>query len=428
MVFGWIKKKQSEADFVKKEASIDLDKVDDILKEQKYLKEKQTIAEAQKFRKNVLPHLDNLRKVVSKLEKDDLKLDDVDKHVRINVNRGKKQVVSIIKREASRDIPEVSSYDDSKSLEETLGQILKRIGEVLGRQSRILHSFAKKYVDKLKESVSDLEANVNQVKRIIEDYETFENNHNNSSELLSSIHDKEKSISNSKSMIDELDKKLNDKKEEIAKLEDEIKKIKESSEYQKFLDTKKELDKKATERNSIRKTIQDQITLISRPLSKYRNATRVEEHELVILDKLIQDPYDALKSSDEDPLIVLLGKIRKGVETNLVSVKDIEKTISNIDKTIEKISDFQKRISVFEKDKSKLEKKLAEFDVKSLETKKRQLANLIEKQNELEAKIQDKEKETSKNKEDIPNLISDLEINLQHLTGIKYQITHHLKN
>lgn len=429
MVFGWIKKKQSkEEEFVKKEASIDLDKVDDILKEQKYLKEKQTVAEAQKFRKNVMPHLENLRKVVSKLEKDDLKLDEVDKNVRIIVIRGKKQVVSIVRREASRSIPEVSSYEDAKSLNDILGQVLKRIGEVLGRQSRVLHSFAKKYVDKLKDIVSDLEANINQVKRIVSDYETFENNHNSSSELLSSIYDKEKSISNSKSLISDLNKKLGDTREEITKLENEIKKIKESSGYQAFQNTKKELEQKSIEKNSIRKTIQDQITLISRPLNKYRNATRIEEEESVILDKLIQDPYVALQNSDEDSLIVLLGKIRKGVETNLVSVKDIEKTISNIDKTIEKISDFQKKISIFEESKNRLIGKLKEFDNKSLESKEKQMDTLTDKQHEVEKKIEDVEKETAKNKDDIPRLISDLEINLQHLTGTKYQITYHIKN
>ncbi len=305
---------------------------------------------------------------------------------------------------------------------------MKKIGEVLGRQARVIHNFAKKYVEKLKETVADLNSDVDEIKKIIDDCNTFEKNIENSSQLLSSIYDKEDLASNLERRIVDLEDDLEKTNTKITELGNEIKKIKESSEYENFQKTKNELDQKSIEKDSIRKTIQDQFTLISRPLSKYKNATRMDEHESLLLDKLIQEPYAALQNFKEDDIIVVLGKIRKGVETNLVSVKDVEKTFSNIDDTIEKISDFQSTISAFETNRSKLNEKLERFDYKNLQSKEQQLSSMKNKKEELGTKISYTKNDISTNKNAVPNILSELEINLQHLTGSKYKIIHSLKN
>ena len=65
--------------------------------------------------------------IAKTLEKDDLKVEDIDKHLRIIVVRGKKQVIDVIKKD-SKDLPEISSFDDVLDMSNVLNQKLKKIG------------------------------------------------------------------------------------------------------------------------------------------------------------------------------------------------------------------------------------------------------------------------------------------------------------
>jgi len=83
------------------------------------------------------------------LAKDNLNVDDIDKHLAIIVVRGKKQVIDVIKKDVVH-LPEILSIDDVKKLNSSLNQILKKVGDVLGRQTRVIHIFAKKIRNSVK--------------------------------------------------------------------------------------------------------------------------------------------------------------------------------------------------------------------------------------------------------------------------------------
>ena len=70
-------------------------------------------------------------------------MDDVDKHLQILVRRGKNQVISTIKNETSVKFTELKTIDDVLNFDKISSQILKKIGDVLGRQTRVIHIFAK---------------------------------------------------------------------------------------------------------------------------------------------------------------------------------------------------------------------------------------------------------------------------------------------
>ena len=63
--------------------------------------------------------------------------------------RGKKQVIDVIKKGVIQ-LPEISSINDAEKLDSALNQLLKKLGDVLGRQTRVIHIFAKKYATQLK--------------------------------------------------------------------------------------------------------------------------------------------------------------------------------------------------------------------------------------------------------------------------------------
>ena len=133
MVFGWGKKKQEEntVEVIPQNKEIQLSDVSKILTELNQLRSTQILSEIKQIRKITEPLIDDLIKIGKVLEKDNLKVDDIDKHLAIIVVRGKKQVIDVIKKGVT-SLPEISSLEDMEKLNYSLSQILKKVGDVLG--------------------------------------------------------------------------------------------------------------------------------------------------------------------------------------------------------------------------------------------------------------------------------------------------------
>ena len=147
MVFGWGKKKQEEKPVVEAPPStkeISLDEIPGIVSDLQNLRKSQTISEIKHLRNSTQPLIDELSQIGNSLEKDNLRVDDIDKHLAIIVVRGKKQVIHVIKKDVV-PLPEVTTIDDIYKVDNSLNQLLKKVGDVLGRQTRVIHIFAKKY-------------------------------------------------------------------------------------------------------------------------------------------------------------------------------------------------------------------------------------------------------------------------------------------
>ena len=93
-------KKQEEkpVDQIPENKEISLEDVPKIISELGELRKTQNLSEINNLRNNTEPLINDLMKIGNVLEKDDLKIDDIDKHLAIIVVRGKKQVIDVIKR------------------------------------------------------------------------------------------------------------------------------------------------------------------------------------------------------------------------------------------------------------------------------------------------------------------------------------------
>ena len=131
MVFGWGKKKEEQIPReILKQKEIKLSEVQKITKDFLDLRNAQTLTEIKLLRDQTSPLIKELGSIAYALENDDLKVDDIDKHLRIIVVRGKKQVIDVIKKDTT-DLPKVSSFDDITNMNNVLNHKLKKIGDVL---------------------------------------------------------------------------------------------------------------------------------------------------------------------------------------------------------------------------------------------------------------------------------------------------------
>jgi len=115
MVFGWGKKKQEEKLLVEtpQEKEVQLTDVHKILSELNQLRKSQILSEIKHLRNKTEPLIHDLMEIGNHLSKDNLNVDDIDKHLAIIVVRGKKQVIDVIKKDVV-PLPEISSIDDAK--------------------------------------------------------------------------------------------------------------------------------------------------------------------------------------------------------------------------------------------------------------------------------------------------------------------------
>ncbi len=424
MVFGWGKKKEKsqEIETVPLEKQISLSEVNKITNEIKSLREKTVISEYESFKNKIDDQLKELTRIAKELEKDNLQTDDIDKHLRTIVMRGKRQVISTINKEATIDFNKINSFNDVLKFDKEISQVLKKIGDVLGRQTRVIHIFAKKYAAKLKNILSTLVADAKELNTILKNYRNLEENILSISDNLTQINKINVDQQTGKKRLIE----LNDQKESLIKkielTQQEIEKLKDSKEYSKFHEIQDSINNLQSEKSRISSDIDQQFTKISRPLTKYGYVSSLDKPQKILMGKLLQNPFDVLTPENKANIITILQSARKGVQSGFVSVKDMEKSLIQIDETTEILDNFINRISEFNSKKQKLQNELEIFNISELEKKQSELSKAKSDQDDLENKIHIFENEISESKTKIPNIIKDIERRLREISSTKYTI------
>ncbi|MDC0199368.1 hypothetical protein OAJ83_00750, partial [Candidatus Nitrosopelagicus sp.] len=113
MVFGWGKKKNVEYDepvesFTPSFQTITLEEIPKILDDIVILRKGTLAAEIKSHRNRIDSQREILLKIANELSEDELDPDKLDPHFQIMVNRGKKEVISLIKKEFANPFPDIN--------------------------------------------------------------------------------------------------------------------------------------------------------------------------------------------------------------------------------------------------------------------------------------------------------------------------------
>ena len=422
MVFGWGKKKtEKKIEEIPQNRQIVIESIPKIIDEHLKIRSTQTIAEIKSIQDMTRPLIRQLADIGKKLEKDSLDVDDVDKHLRIIVVRGKKQVIDIIKKEA-RDLPSVSNLDEVQELSNVLSQTLKKIGDVLGRQTRVIHIFAKKYAEKLKYILAQMNSNNSEILQLLKNYENKKIISEELLELLGKIQNSHDDIQHNKQRISELTTNGKDIEQKIISLQQSIEEKKSTTEYQEYLKLQSSLESHNSEKQQIKNQINSQFTKISRPLSRYEYISSDKEQKN-LLAELISDPIEVINKENKDMIIIILENIRKGIGSGSISVKDIDKSMRQITETEEMLDSFINQINAFHEKIKKIKNQISVFDTNQLFEFERTLKKTLSHKDETEQKIKTFEKEIEQTNSHLPIFLSNLESKLQEFSNIQYTIS-----
>ena len=424
MVFGWGKKKEEK--IVKEtplQKQIKLSDVSEILSQILELRTSKILSEIKSIRNNTEPLIKELIMIGNTLEKDDLQVDEIDKHLRIIVVRGKQQVIDMIKKDATH-LPNIASYDDAENFSVILNQMLKKIGDVLGRQTRVIHIFAKKYAEKLKEILMQMNLNHAEIQQLLKNYDHTKSISAEILELLKEITDLENNLTKKEHRIAEIHSFVSSLDKKILSFEDSIKKIQTSDQYKKFLDLKLILDEFTIKKNQIKNEINSQFTKISRPLSRYEYVSSLDKEQKNLLSRLIKDPFDVLLSKNKDSIILILENVRKGIASGSISVKDTEKSLFQITETEEVLDGFIKQVSEFVDKIQIIQDQMIVLESDELSRLTRDLKNAISDKEDSKLKIKTFQDEIDEFHFNLPKLISSIEVKLKKFSNTTYTITY----
>ena len=424
MVFGWGKKKQVEEPVERKRVNqdIELSEVPQIINDLRKLRESQTISEIKNLRNDTAPLIDDLMKIGIVLEKDDLNIDDIDKHLAIIVVRGKKQVIDILKKDV-KTLIQVSTMDDAKKLDYFLTQLLKKVGDVLGRQTRVIHIFAKKYANQLTTNLKIMNENSDNITKLLKHFDSTQSSFDEIDEMLNKIKSLKQDHVDKTKRNAEIQDNLKSLQEKNTSLQKSLDEIHASENYQKYVSLQNKLNDFIKQKSKIKSEIDTQFTKISRPLGRYAYASSLDKEQTRILSTLVDNPFDALISDNLDSIILILENIRKGISSGSISVKDTEKTLSQLTETEESLDGFIKKVSEYSTVFDSMEADLKNLKPKNLTSTENDISKTSESENDARQKSKTILSEISEIESQIPQFTSKIESKLKIFSSTRYTIS-----
>ena len=428
MVFGWGKKKKVEytepmENFVSTPQTITLDEIPKIMDDIVILRKGTLAAEIKSHRNRIDSQREILLKIANELSEDELDPDKLDPHFQIMVNRGKKEVISLIKKEFANPFPDINSPDDVMKFKKVSTAGIKKVGDMLGKHSRVIHIFAKKYAKKLTNDLKELTENLRQVDELIDNFAVTENSVKLINDLLSSREKTLEKLSKQNSRMDELKSSINEKKEKIIKFGNEINEIKNSSDYKTYLDVKSQLSDYDSEEIKIRHHIDDEFTKISRPLGKFVHISSHDKELKVLTAKLASTPYDVLDKDNLSGIKNIFDSIVIGIDSGSVSVKYISKSKDSVAEIKNLIPSLISIKETFETKKHELFVKLEIFDSKSFQTTENNLKREQSNVSDDSSKLKVFEDENLDLTHSLPTILHQIETNLKDVTSTSYTIS-----
>ena len=428
MVFGWGKKKKVEynepvENFTSTPQTITLNEIPKIMDDIVILRKGTLAAEIKSHRNRIDPQREVLLKIANELSEDELDPDKLDPHFQIMVNRGKKEVISSIKKEFANPFPDINSPDDVMRFKKVSSAGINKVGDMLGKHSRVIHIFAAKYAKKLTNDLKDLTANLKEVDELINNFAATENSVQTINELLSSRNKTLEKLSKQNSRINELKSSISEKKEKIEEFENKIKEIKNSSDYKTYLDVKSQLSDCDSEEVKIRHYVDDEFTKISRPLGKFVHISSHDKELKDLTAKLSSTPYDVLDAENISGIKNTLDSIVTGIGSGSVSVKDISKSKDSIAEIKNLIPSLISTKAKFETKKHELLTKLENFYSKSLQTVENNLKREESDISDTSSKLKVFEDETLGLTHSLPTILHQIETNLKNATSTSYTIS-----
>lgn len=403
-------------------ANISVSNVPMLLEEVAAVRDRALVAGAVSLRDALMPRLEDLCDILDELEEDDLDTEDADRRVQAIVERGKRQIISIIGQEARAALPDVETADDAVALAEATGRMLKKAGDVLGRQTRFMDAFAKRYAGRMKpilestgEDYKELLAltvgrryTAEAAERVLADVDRMDRSGKSAERL--------------RARAVELDSKLVRLRMRGEDISGEIEAVRASPEYGALGRLREEIEAVRGRRAAARRAVSDRFTKISKPLSRYEYVSAMDKEKMALLRAVIDDPFKAITSAGAGAVSEILGAAKKAVENGSVTVKDKAKAVNLLGDEMGRLASYEEAAKAALRDERAIEGRIAEADTGRLDSLESDLARNRAEADDTESKVRQMRAEADEADGRIPGILKRIEGAVSEITGVRYTV------
>ncbi len=397
------------------------DGASEIVSEYGRRRREQAVSEIRDIRDSVEPMIEELVELGRILEHDDLNVDSIDRHLAIIVVRGKKQVIDVIRRSVA-PLPAVDSIESAAKAESELRQLLKKMGDVLGRQTRVIHLFAKKHANRLKGNLEVMNSRHSEMRGIL-------NRHNEadseSGEIVAiadglarrrdDLRKKSQRVRDMSAEFEVLGSRVSGSRSELA----EIKSSEEHAAYLKLLSDIEECD---AQMSQIRAEISAQFSKISRPLGRYEYGSSLDKAQQKILAGLVADPAGTVNPENVEIISVIFSNVRRAVATGSISAKDVEKTIALLAETADMVRPLAGRVAECDGRRGDLAGRARTAKPAGLDECEAKLSKAASQHKDTGRRMEALRAQIKDDSDAILDMSADLQTRLRQHTGVRYEI------
>jgi DNA repair exonuclease SbcCD ATPase subunit len=399
--------------------TLSIQQAQDLLQSLEAVKVKELSASLAPIKESAAESLKVIDTLAKEMDRENIKLEDVERRLKSVVEHSKTTVVSSLRREASLELPFPQSANDAKKFKERFENMMKRFGEVSGSHSKVLNAFMKKHSGKIKDEFEFLTKLLNETRAIIAEFDRnrepiirCENTLNTALQKISSINLAQSSAKN-------IEKEIEDIERELKNVESELAATSGSNEFEQASIRVRDIAEAERKQEEFHAKIRDLFSHLSRAFTKYSYGITKETERR--LETMSNEPWQILYEKNVTPYSSLLLEIRKSIDSGQIQLKDSDKVLQYIDTILESLPDLQYKAQTFKTEINSFRQLNIEivYKVKDLEQK------VMQHSEELARSRQDLEQQRRQAKdktEEVDAILRRAGEILAELIGQKYSL------
>ena len=423
--FGLFKKKPSDISSADHQIptpateTLSIQQAQDLLQSLESAKVKELSSSLARIKEAAAESLKVIDALAKDMDRENIKLEDLEQKLKSVVEHSKRTVVSSLKREASLELPLPQSANDAKKFKERFENMMKRFGEVSGSHSKVLNAFMKKQSGKMKDEFEFLTKLLDETRATISEFDRKREPIIKCGNILNTSLQKLSSIKLAESLARNAEREIEDIERDLKKLESELAVLSASKEYEQASIGMRGISEAEKKQEEFHAKIRDLFSHLSRAFTKYSYGITKETEQR--LKTLSDEPWQILYEKNVTPYSSLLLEIRRSIDSGQIQLKDSDKALQYIDKILETLADLQHKAQTI---KTEIDS-YRQLDIETVYKAKGLEQKIVQYTEELARSRQDldKQRRQAKDKtEEVNALLKRASEILAELTGHKYSL------
>jgi hypothetical protein len=423
--FGLFKKKPSDISSADQQIptppteTLSIQQAQDLLQSLESAKVKELSSSLARIKEAAAESLKVIDALAKDMDRENIKLEDLEQRLKSVVEHSKRTVVSSLKREASLELPLPQSANDAKKFKERFENMMKRFGEVSGSHSKVLNAFMKKHSGKMKDEFEFLTKLLDETRATISEFDRKREPIIKCGNILNTALQKLSSIKLAESLAKNTEREIEDIERDLKKLESELNALSASKEYERASIGMRSIAEAEKKQEEFHAKIRDLFSHLSRAFTKYSYGITKETEQR--LRTMSDEPWQILYEKNVTPYSSLLLEIRRSIDSDQIQLKDSDKALQYLDKILETLPDLQHKAQTI---KTEIDS-YGQLDIETVYKVKGLEQKIVQYNEELARSRQDldQQRRQAKDKtEEVNALLKRASEILAELTGHKYSL------